>query len=92
MTLSQGSIPLPARGVQFSVVSGDFRFIVESQLPGELLAAAVSTATDQGGRARARPLPVHAEIDRIGEGADLLLCRVAASEVRLREQDSREQE
>jgi hypothetical protein len=53
--LSQGGIPLPARGVGFSVVSGDFQFIVAgSQGGGELLASSVSTVTDQTGVARAR--------------------------------------
>src|SRR5207253_2944884 len=38
------------------------------------------------------PLPVHAEVNRIGERADLLLRRVAAIVVALREQDAGEQQ
>src|SRR6267378_1199634 len=38
------------------------------------------------------PLPVHAEVNRIGERADLLLGRVAAIVVALREQDAGEQQ
>jgi hypothetical protein len=55
VTLSQGGIPLAARGVQFAVVSGDFRFITTQ--PGalpETLDTVQSTVTDQTGKARAR--------------------------------------
>src|SRR4029077_18027948 len=41
---------------------------------------------------RFRPFPIHAEVDRIGEGADLLLRAVAAVVVGLREQNSGEQQ
>jgi hypothetical protein len=54
VTLSQGSIPLPARGVRFDVVSGSFNFI--TSLPGAPEQVAVShvVATDETGIARAR--------------------------------------
>ncbi len=55
VTLSQGGIPLAARGVQFSVVSGDFRFI--TTVPGttpETLSTSIATVTDQSGMARVR--------------------------------------
>src|SRR6266576_39616 len=43
-------------------------------------------------RPRLGPFPVDAEVDRIGERADLLLGRVAAIVVALREQDAGEQQ
>ena len=55
VTLSQGGIPLGARGVRFDVLSGDFRFITTP--PGtapEQTALTVSVATDETGVARAR--------------------------------------
>ena len=78
VTLSQAGIPLPARGVRFDVVSGDFRFI--TTLPGttpETLATTASTVTDQTGvaRARIRILPSAAnqtaqiQITDLGSGA-----------------------
>ena len=54
-TLSQGGIPLPARGVRFEVVSGDFLFITSD--PGsaiETLATSITVITDETGKARAR--------------------------------------
>ncbi len=55
VTISQGGIPLAARGIQFDVVSGDFRFITSA--PGaatETLATSIIVATDQSGLAQAR--------------------------------------
>ncbi len=45
-----------------------------------------------GGRPSLGPFPIDAEVDRIGERANLLLSRVAAVVVALREQDAGEQE
>jgi hypothetical protein len=57
VTLSQGGIPLAARGVKFEVVSGDFTFIDSPPLiahdpPGDL--TNVVTSTDEKGIARVR--------------------------------------
>ena len=55
VTLSQGGIPLAARGVRFEVIQGDYRFI--TSLPGasvETTALVQDVATDQSGIARAR--------------------------------------
>lgn len=76
--LSQGGIPLAARGVRFDVLSGDFRFITTP--PGtapEVLQLTTSTASDQTGvaRARIRILPAAAnqtaqmQITEIASGA-----------------------
>lgn len=54
-TLSQGGIPLPARGVRFEVISGDFLFITSA--PGattETLATSITVITDERGKATAR--------------------------------------
>lgn len=53
-TISQGGTPLPARGVRFEVVSGDFRF-----LSGGELAASVTVVSDQAGKVQTvlRALP-----------------------------------
>ncbi len=54
-TISQGGIPLAARGIRFDLVSGDFRFITTP--PGaatETLATTITVATDQAGLAQAR--------------------------------------
>ncbi len=78
VTLSQGGIPLPARGVQFSVVSGEFRFI--TTVPGttpETLDTSIVTVTDQSGiaRVRIRILPFAAnqtaqmQVTDLGSGA-----------------------
>ena len=54
-TLSQGGIPLPARGVRFEVVSGDFRFITTDTATGvETLSTSVIVITDETGKVRAR--------------------------------------
>lgn len=55
VTVSQGGIPLAARGVDFTVVSGDFLFITTA--PGvapEQLAVTARTTTDQTGKATMR--------------------------------------
>jgi hypothetical protein len=55
VTLSQGGIPLPGRGVRFEVVSGDYRFITSP--PGaatETLDTSVTVVTDELGHAQAR--------------------------------------
>ena len=55
VTISQGGIPLGARGIRFDVISGDFRFITTP--PGtvpEQTALSVNVATDETGIARAR--------------------------------------
>lgn len=55
VTLSQGGIPLPARGVRFDVVSGDFRIIVSAAgVVPEVTALTGTTATDETGTARMR--------------------------------------
>jgi hypothetical protein len=54
-TISQGGIPLAARGVRLTVVSGDYRFIVTAVgATSELLATTVDVVTDETGKARAR--------------------------------------
>ena len=54
-TISQGGIPLPARGVMFSVVSGDFRFITsDPNASVETLDTQTIVNTDQTGKASAR--------------------------------------
>jgi len=54
-TISQGGIPLAARGVRFTVVSGDYRFITSPLDAGvETLANSVDVVTDELGRARTR--------------------------------------
>jgi hypothetical protein len=54
-TLSQGGIPLPARGVRYDVVSGDFRYITSP--PGattETLDTTITVITDERGKATVR--------------------------------------
>jgi hypothetical protein len=54
-TLSQGGIPLPARGVRFEVITGDFRFVTTDSLTGiETLSSSVNVFTDETGKAQAR--------------------------------------
>jgi hypothetical protein len=53
-TISQGGIPLPARGVRFDVISGDVRFITSAAGLPETVALSVTTVTDEAGAARAR--------------------------------------
>ena len=53
-TISQGGIPLPARGVRFDVISGDLRFITSAAGLPETVALSVTTVTDETGAARAR--------------------------------------
>lgn len=55
VTISQGGIPLAARSVRFTVVSGDYRFITSPLDAGvETLANSVDVVTDELGRARSR--------------------------------------
>lgn len=54
VTLSQGGIPLAARGVRFEATSGDYRFIITSPTGVETLEPSATVATDETGRARAR--------------------------------------
>jgi hypothetical protein len=55
VTLSQGGIPLPARGVRFEAVSGDFRFVTSaSGVTPEVLEVSGTTVTDETGKARLR--------------------------------------
>jgi len=53
-TISQGGIPISARGGRMSVVSGDFRFIVPPPDQAEVLATSTDVVTDQTGKASAR--------------------------------------
>jgi hypothetical protein len=53
-TISQGGIPLPARGVRFDVISGDIRFVTSAVGLPETLGLSVTTNTDEAGVARAR--------------------------------------
>jgi hypothetical protein len=54
-TLSQGGIPLPARGVRFDVVTGDFRFVTTDPLTGiETLSSSVTVISDETGKVQAR--------------------------------------
>ena len=54
-TISQGGIPLGARGVSYQVVSGDFRIIASGfGVTPEVLVASASTTTDELGVARMR--------------------------------------
>jgi len=52
--ISQGGVPLAARGVRFDVVSGDFRFITSPAGAPETTALSILTATDETGTARVR--------------------------------------
>ena len=52
--ISQGGIPLAARGVRFDVVSGDYRFITSPAGAPETTALSILTATDETGTARVR--------------------------------------
>src|SRR5436190_5264322 len=52
--ISQGGIPLAARGVRFDVVSGDVRFITSPAGAPETVALSATTATDETGIARIR--------------------------------------
>jgi hypothetical protein len=54
VVISQGGIPLAARGVRFEVISGDVAFITSPAGQPETLALKVETATDETGTARAR--------------------------------------
>lgn len=78
VTISQGGIPLAARGVRFAVVSGDFRFITTP--PGvapEVLSLTTDAVTDETGvaRVRLRVLPLAPnqtallQVTDLGEGA-----------------------
>ena len=52
-TISQGGIPLSARGVRMSVVSGDFAFIV-NDANGQHLANTIDVVSDELGKVQAR--------------------------------------
>lgn len=52
-TVSQGGIPLSARGVRLSVVSGDFAFIV-NDASGQHLANTIDVVSDELGKVQAR--------------------------------------
>lgn len=78
VTISQGGIPLAARGVRFAVVSGDYRFITTP--PGtatEVLSLTADAVTDETGKARMRirvlPLAPNQtallQVTDLGEGA-----------------------
>ncbi|NJD88280.1 MAG: hypothetical protein FIB05_09715 [Betaproteobacteria bacterium] len=54
VTISQGSIPLPARGVRFDVVSGSFDFIISAPGAAEQVATSHVVVTDETGAARTR--------------------------------------
>jgi len=55
VTLSQGGIPLAARGVRFDAASGDYRFIVSTPpTGGEVLATSATVVTDEVGKATTR--------------------------------------
>ncbi len=55
VTVSQGGIPLAARGVRFEAVTGDYRFITTpTGVVPEVLSTFVDVATDETGVARAR--------------------------------------
>ncbi|MBL0142096.1 MAG: hypothetical protein IPP91_08445 [Betaproteobacteria bacterium] len=55
VTISQGGVPLAARGIRFDVISGDFRYIVTPVgTSPEQLATSQLVATDETGIARAR--------------------------------------
>ena len=58
-TVSQGGVPLPARGVRLDVVSGDFRFITSVPGQPEVLSTSITIVSDQAGGvlARIRALP-----------------------------------
>src|SRR5476649_1074015 len=54
-TISQGGIPLSARGVRFDVVTGDFQFVTTNPATGvETLSASVTVISDQTGKVTAR--------------------------------------
>jgi hypothetical protein len=53
-TISQGGIPLAARTVRMSVVSGDFRFIVSPPGQGEVLGTSIDVVSDEVGKVSAR--------------------------------------
>ena len=54
-TISQGGIPLAARGVRFDVVSGNFQFVVTDPVThADTLANSVTVNTDETGKATAR--------------------------------------
>ena len=55
VTLSQGGIALPGRGVRLEVVSGAFRFITSALgAATETLDTSITVVTDEAGKARAR--------------------------------------
>jgi hypothetical protein len=92
-TISQGGIPLPARGVRFDVISGDVRFITSPAGAPETTALSVTTVTDETGaaRARLRALDTAAnqtaiiQITDLGSGAyqrtTVLIARASAGQV-----------
>ena len=54
VTVSQGGIPLAARGVRFEVISGSFSFVASASGVIERAGAAFVTTTDETGTARAK--------------------------------------
>ena len=92
-TVSQGGIPLPARGVRFDVISGDIRFITSPAGSPETTALSVTTVTDETGiaRARVRALDTAAnqtailQITDLGSGAyqrtTVIIARATAEQV-----------
>ena len=54
-TISQGGVPLPARGVRFDVVTGNFLFVTTDPASGvDTLTNTVTVTSDQAGNAQAR--------------------------------------
>ena len=64
--ISQGGIPLAARGVRFDVVQGDYRFITSAPGQSETTALTFTTATDETGTARARIRVLNAAPNQAG--------------------------
>ncbi len=91
-TISQGGIPLPARGVRFEVISGDVRFITSAAGLAETVGLAVTTVTDETGAARVRLRALDAaanqtaviQVTDLGSGAyqrtTLLIARATATQ------------
>jgi hypothetical protein len=54
-TISQGGIPLAARGVRFDVITGDFSFVTTDPVTlTQTLSSSYATTTDETGKANAR--------------------------------------
>jgi hypothetical protein len=92
-TISQGGIPLPARGVRFDVISGDVRFVTSPAGLPETVGLSVTTVTDETGAARARLRALDAaanqtaiiQITDLGSGAyqrtTIIVARATADQV-----------